>query len=125
AVKAAVPAATLRGSSLHVGRRGFVTLRISCPVGASRCEGTVRLRSPGAVVSERGAGASVLTLASGRFSVAGGRVTTVRLRLTARARALLAKRGHLKVRVLILAHDSTGQSHSGRATATLHAFRRR
>jgi hypothetical protein len=125
AAKAAVPAATLRGSSLHVGRRGSVTVRISCPPGASRCEGTVRLRTLTAVIARPGAHASLLTLASGRFTVAGGHVTTVRLRLSARARALLASRGRLRVRVVILAHDPAGASHAAHATATLYAFRRR
>ena len=125
AVKAAVPAATLRGSSLRAGRRGFVTVGIGCPAGETSCEGTVRLRTLSAVLARPGAHASVLTLASGRFKVAGGRVAAVRLRLTARARALLASRGRLRVRVVILAHDPAGASHASHATATLHAFRRR
>ena len=125
AVKAAVPAAVLRGSSLRAGRRGFVLVRIACPAGETRCEGVVRLRTLSAGIGGSGASARVLTLASGRFTVAGGRVTALRLRLTRRARVLLARRGHLRVRVLILAHDPAGASHTGHVTATLHAFRRR
>ena len=124
AVKAAVPAAALRGSSLRAGRRGFVLVRIACPAGETRCEGVVRLRTLSAGIGGSGASA-VLTLASARFTVAGGRVTALRLRLTPRARVLLARRGRLRVRVLILAHDPAGASHTGHVTATLHAFRRR
>jgi hypothetical protein len=124
AVKAAVPAATLRASHLQAGRRGFVTVKIACPAGESSCEGTVSLRTLSAVIAGSGARASVLTLASGRFKVAGGRVVAVRLRLTARGRTLLARRGTLRVRVLILAHDPAGARHTSHAAATLRAFRR-
>ena len=125
AVQAVVPAAALRGKSLHAGRAGFVTVKVACPAGVSRCEGKVVLRTLSAVIAAPGARASVLTLAGGRFKVAGGHVVSVRLRLKARARALLARRGTLRLRVVIAAHDPTGASHTTHATATLHAFRRR
>ena len=122
AVKAAVPNATLRGARLQAGRGGWLVLKIACPAGVSSCQGKVTVRTLSAVLAGQG---SVLTLAGGRFKVAGGHVGTVRLRLTARARSLLASRGSLRVRVTIVAHDPSGAGHTSHATATLHVLRRR
>ncbi|HXB14567.1 MAG TPA: S53 family peptidase [Solirubrobacteraceae bacterium] len=122
AEQAAVPDARLRGSSFQVSRSGAVTVRIACPAGERSCEGTVRIRTLSAVIGKNGA--RVLTLASGRFKVAGGRVVAVTLHLTRAARALLARRGRLRVRVVILARDPAGASHSSQATATLTLRRR-
>jgi hypothetical protein len=89
------------------------------------CEGAVSVRTLGAVIAGSGARASVLTLASGRFKVAGGRVVAVRLRLTRGGAALIARKGRVRVRVVIVAHDLAGAAHSSHATATLYAFKRR
>ncbi len=120
AVKAAVPNATLRGARLQAGRGGVLVLKIACPSGVTSCQGKVAIRTLSAVLAAHG---GVLTLAGGHFKVAGGHVGTVRLRLTARARSLLASRGSLRVRVTIVAHDPSGAGHTSHATATLHAFR--
>ena len=122
AEKAAVPDARLRGSLFQVSRSGVVSVRITCPAGERSCEGTIRIRTLSAVIGKNGA--RLLTLASARFKVAGGHVVAVTLRLTRTARALLARRGRLRVRVVILAHDPAGASHTSQATATL-ALRRR
>jgi hypothetical protein len=124
AEKAAVPNATLRGTRLHAGPGGSITVRVGCPAGERSCEGSVTVRTLSAVIAGPGARASVLTLASGRFRVAGGHVVAVRLRLTQKGRALLARRGSLRVRVVISAHDPAGASHMSHAAATLYAFRR-
>jgi hypothetical protein len=65
--------------------------------------------------------AAVLTLATGSFSVAGGRVTTVVLHVSARARALVARAHTLKVRATIIAHDPAGAKHTEQTVATLRA----
>ena len=115
-----VAAARLHGTRLQAGRGGLVTVKVGCPAGVSACTGTVTVRTLGAVVAGPGAHASVLTLATGRFKIAAGHVTGVRLRLTRRAAALLARRGKLRVRVLIATH---GASHSIHSAATLKAFK--
>jgi hypothetical protein len=125
AVRAAVPLVTLHGTHLQAGRGGFVTVKVGCPAGETVCEGAVSVRTLGAVIAGSGARASVLTLASGRFKVAGGRVVAVRLRLTRGAAALIARKGRVRVRVVIVAHDLAGAAHSSHATATLYAFKRR
>ena len=124
AEQAAVPAATLRGTRLQAARGGFVTAKVACPAGETICEGTVSLKTLGAVIAGPGARASVLLLASGRFKVAGGHVVTVRLHLSRRAAALLARKGKLRVRVLIVAHDPAGAAHSSHVAVTLYALKR-
>ena len=51
----------------------------------------------------------------------GGKVKTITLHLSAKARALLAKSHVLRIRVTIAAHDSAGASHVTQAIVTLRA----
>ena len=113
------PDATLTGTSLQAGANGTFTLKIGCPAGETSCKGTVTVQTAGAVAAS--AGARVLTLASAPFAVAGGQVTAVKLHLSARARALLARRRALRVRVRIAAHDAAGARHASQSLATLRA----
>jgi PKD repeat protein len=121
----AVPDAQLASTSLQVSAAGFVTLRISCPTGESTCAGSLVLRTLDAVLATRGhaarTGRSVLTLATGSFSVAGGESKTVTLRLSPRARALLARVRTLRARATLLAHDPLGASHTTQTIVTLRA----
>jgi hypothetical protein len=109
----------------------MVTVAVSCPAGESICAGTVTLRTLGPVsvsanahVSEKPK-ATILTLATGSFSVAGGRVTKVKLHLSARARALLASaHAHLlRARATIFARDTAGATHTAQATVTIRAHK--
>ena len=124
---APVPDAKLLSTSLHVSPTGSVTLRISCPAGETSCNGTVTLRTIAAVIAADGrvakTKASVLTLASGSFTVPGGAVRTVTLHLSAKARALLARVHTLRSRATLLAHDLQGASHTTQALVTLSALR--
>ena len=120
------PDATLAGASLSASPAGAVTLTVTCPAGESDCSGTVTLRTLGAV-SARAAGhkkgkkhrAAVLTLASGSFSVAGGKLQTVTLHLSAKARALLARSHVLRAQATLVAHDSSGATHTTQTVVTL------
>jgi hypothetical protein len=91
----------------------------------SRCFGTVSLRTLNAVRARAARTpkkkAAILSLATGSFSVAGGKVTTVVLHLSARARALLARAHSLKVRATIIAHDPSGAKHTEQTVVTLRA----
>lgn len=117
--KAVGPDAILAGTSLQVGANGSFTVKVSCPAGETSCKGTVTVQTAGAVVAS--ARARVLTLAIASFRVAGGKIVAVRLHLGAKARALLARRHRLRVRVKITAHDSAGARHTSQALATLRA----
>jgi PKD repeat protein len=121
-----VPAAGLVSTSLTVGITGTIGLDVTCPSGESSCTGTIVLRTLGVVVATTGRGvgakkhkASVLTLATGRFTVTGGHTKSIKLRLSAGARALLARFGRLRARATIAAHDPAGSSHTTQTTVTL------
>jgi hypothetical protein len=120
-----VPDAQLASTSLQVSRTGTVTLKISCPAGETSCSGTITLRTLSAVIAGDGHTArqkpSVLTLATGSFTVAGGKVQTVTLHLSVKARALLARTHTLRARATLLAHDLQGASHTTLTIVTLRA----
>ena len=117
-----VPDAVLAATSLTESASGAVAVKISCPATESSCAGTVTLRTSGAVVaSARKPRAAVLSLASGSFTVPGGKVKTITLHLSAKARALLAKSHSLRIRVTIVAHDPAGVTHTTQVVVTLHA----
>jgi PKD domain/Subtilase family len=119
----AVPDAELAYTALHVSPSGIVKLRVSCSIGESICSGTATLRTLGAVDAVRGRASkrkpTALTLAEGPFKVFGGGVRTVTLRLSAKARALLARVHSLRARATLLAHDPQGTSHTTRTLVTL------
>jgi PKD repeat protein len=119
--------ASLASSSVTVSASGTLALKVDCS-GQSSCRGTVTLRTLDAVSASNGKKKkkAVLTLASGSFSVAGGHMGTVTLRLSAAGRKLLASSHNtLRVRVTILGRDSTGATHQMQATITLHAAKPR
>lgn len=123
----AVPNAVLAKTSASVSSSGVVSLSVSCPAGESSCAGTVTLRTLTAVsaaVGGRAAKKAVLVLATGSFSVAGGKVKSVTLRLSAKAKKLLAKAHVLRARATIVAHDAAGASHTSQATVTLRAAKK-
>jgi hypothetical protein len=116
------PDAELASTTLTTSTAGAVSLVVSCPAGESSCAGIVTLRTLGAVSARKKKGrATVLTLASGSFTVAGGATQPVTLRLSGQARALLARLHVLRVIATIVAHDATGATHTTQATVTLHA----
>ena len=120
--KAPVPDAELASRSLRVSPSGAVSVEVACPTAESRCTGTVTLRTLNASAA-RGRSKkrkpAILILAVGSFSVTGGKVTTVRLHLTAAARALLARKHLLRARATIIAHDSTGATHTSQTSVTI------
>lgn len=116
------PEAKLASSSLKVSSAGAVTIKVSCPAGVSSCTGTVVLRTLGAVkASARLAKASILTLASGSFTVAGGQSKTITLHLSSKAKKLLAHSHSLRARATVVAHDPAGGAHTSVSTVTLRA----
>ncbi len=124
-----VPDARLASTSLAVSSAGTVGLDVTCPASESSCAGTVTLRTIGAVTAGAGGGphgqvkrkAAVLTLAASTFKLAGGRQQSVKLRLSAQARTLLARAKTLRARATIVAHDPAGMSHTTRVAVTLYA----
>ncbi len=116
------PVAELAVSTVSVGPSGALALKVTCPSGESSCTGTVTLRTLTAVsASTHKKKKAILTLASGSFSVVGGQVKVVSLHLSSAARALLAHVHVLRARATLLAHDTSGASHTTTVTVTLRA----
>jgi hypothetical protein len=123
----AVPDATLASNSTTVSASGSFTLKVSCPAGETSCAGTLTLKTLTAVVASTAHAAkgkkkaTILTLATGAFSVPGGQVKTVTLHLSSQARALLARTHSVTARVTIVAHDTAGATHATIVNVTLKA----
>jgi hypothetical protein len=126
------PAATVAGASLTVSSSGAVVVKVSCPTGVTSCTGTLTLRTLKAVVArvssraeQAKAKASILTLATGSFSVAGGQVKSITLHLSAAARKLLAHSHVLAARATVVAHDPEGTSNTAQSNVTLRPAKRK
>ncbi len=103
---------------------GDVSVKISCPAGESSCTGTVTLRTLNAVSASADAAKvkpAILALATGSFTVPGGEAKTVTLRLSAKARALLARLHTMRIRASIVARNPSGAIHASQTIATLRA----
>jgi hypothetical protein len=125
------PTATLVGTTVTVSRSGRFTVKIRCPSGVSVCRGTITVRTLKAVVARSGSGAragkpraAILRLATGRFSVPGGHVEAVPLRMGPRARRLLLRRRVLRARATVTMRGATGALQSSSARLTLRLARR-
>jgi hypothetical protein len=117
------PDATIADRSLLASLAGEVKVEVVCPRAVDICEGTVTVRTLDAVFALSAGGpngrAVVQTLASAPFTVAGGASKEVILRLSSKARALLARLHSVRVRVIVVAHDPAGGTHTGQAIITL------
>jgi PKD repeat protein len=126
---APVPNARLANDSLGASSTGKVPLEVTCPPGESSCTGTVTLSTLAATSSGAGAGhrskkkgkAISVKLASGTFTVAGGQERSVTLRLSAQARALLARTPMLLAQATIVARDPVGATHVSQTPVVLRA----
>ncbi|MDQ6811666.1 MAG: S8 family serine peptidase [Actinomycetota bacterium] len=113
----------LASRTLFVTSSGTVSVGLICPTG--RCAGTVRLwvlaaAGGGEIAHQPREGkARLVILAGGTFTGHSGRLTRVRLRLSARARALLARKGALAASATILARDPTGATRSSQTAVML------
>lgn len=117
---------SVASTSLVVATSGGVTVKLSCASGVQSCSGTVQLRTLSAVAASSHKGKkSVLTLAQGSFSIAGGHSKTVTLRLSGLARKLLSSSHALRARLIVDAHNASGNALSNQAIVTLHPAKRR
>jgi hypothetical protein len=124
------PGAQLASAALAASASGMISVKVSCPAGESSCAGTIILRTFTAVRAATGVRSeasklTILTLAESTFTVAGGRVGTVKLHLSTKARALLARTHVLRARATIVAHDPTGATHTAQTDVTIRAPKRK
>ena len=94
----------------------------------SSCAGTVTLKTLSAVAARSAHAAAkpkkaILTLATASFSISAGKVQVITLRLSTKARKLLAKMHTVRARVTIAAHDPKGAKHTTTAVVTLKAVK--
>jgi hypothetical protein len=123
---APAPDAELVNTTLAASAAGALTITVRCPAGESSCIGTITLRTLSAVSAGAGghqASKHILTLATGPFRIIGGRVATVKLRLSAGARSLLARSRVLRARAIIAAIYTTGAASATQTTVTIHALK--
>jgi hypothetical protein len=117
-----VPEAELLHRALAAGPKGLITVRVSCPAGETRCKGTVTLRTAGGrVPGQKQTLPANLILASGYFAVSGGRVSTIRLHVSARGAAMLARAHVLRARATLVSHDLAGAGHTTRTLVSVRA----
>jgi hypothetical protein len=125
----ASPDVTIAGTALTVTGTGGFSLKLSCPAGATQCAGTVTVKTITAVAasSARTAKAkkAILTLASGSFTIAGGKLKVLSLHLSAKARALLSKLHTVRARLTVVAHNPQGTSHTMISVLTLKAAKKK
>jgi hypothetical protein len=127
----AVPDVDLVSASLRESSSGTVNVTVRCPVDESACTGTVTLRTLRSVTvssatanRSKNSKATVLTLATGSFKVAGGKLSTIRLHLSRAARTLLAHTHLLYARGTVFARDQAGATHTAQTPVTIRAYRR-
>jgi hypothetical protein len=118
--------ATIVGTTLQASASGAVSIKIRCAAGSS-CTGTVTLRTIHAVTAELAGAAkakpAILTLAAASFTVPGGRVKTITLHLSAKARALLLRSHPLRLWARLVLHNAAGANHTEQTIVTLRAPR--
>ena len=124
-VKETLPDATLAKTSLTAGPEGTLSVEVSCPAGTISCTGTITLKtldaiSAGAVHEAKKRKAKILALAVSSFKATGGHMTMVKLRLSPKARALLARKV-LRVQAIIVARDPAGATHTTLTILTIRA----
>ena len=112
--------AVLSGRTLLVHSDGGLSVTVRCPATNLHCQGSVRLQTLGARSGRRSA-KRVLTLAAASFVAAHRSVVTVRMRLSAAARGLLAHAGHLRARAIVVTGVVTGSPPRWQTIVTLRA----
>ncbi len=107
AVEPRGPAAALVGSGALAVSASGLALKLRCASWAHVCKGTILLRTLKAVRAHDRL--AILTLATGRFTIAAGRLSTVRLRLGPRARHLLSQHKRLRARLTVSVLTNSGR----------------
>ena len=126
---APVPDAEFVTPKLTAGSTGLLVAKISCPGDETTCAGAVTLKTATAVLlstsvhSTTKPKATVLVVARGTFSVAGGQTAAIRLRLSTAARTLLVRAHLLRARATLAAHDPAGATHTSQTLLTISAAR--
>jgi hypothetical protein len=93
--------------SVQVSKAGWATLKVTCPAGETRCKVVMRLKLGGKTVAQK------------TVTILGGKTMNVSLKLSASARAKLAKHKSLKVIASGTATDAAGNVKTTSISITL------
>jgi hypothetical protein len=102
------PVFSILKQTLIADSRGRVKFKLRCTEN-TRCIGTISLQTARPVIAKKRK-ARRLKLASKRFNVAGGKTSTVTLKLSRKARKLLARKHSLKVTATVTGKDTIGNA---------------
>lgn len=91
----------------RVNRRGRLAIRLTCPADEQSCTGSLVIRL---------AGKKKTRLGSATFTVAGGRVIALKVKLTRKGRALLRKRHRLRAVLTLTAADAASNTQTQKKT---------
>jgi streptogramin lyase len=123
------PRMAVAGRKLTLTRSGKVKLSLKCPLAETLgCHGSVTLQTAAKVAAGSGAEAAArkrLRLGKARFRIRGGQTRTVTVRIARRGRALVRRKGSLRVRVLVAGIDKTGNKRQIAKRMTVRAAVRR
>jgi hypothetical protein len=114
--------AHLASAAVKASSSGAVELRVACAAGGSNCAGTLTLKTLAAIGANRGDGPAAkaaLTLGSASFSIVAGKTAIVRVHLSAKARALLARKHSLRVSAAIVLRVASGRAHAATTAITI------
>ncbi len=119
------PAIAIVGRSLTATATGNVGVTLRCPVERTSCGGTITLETLARAVGDPAGKpkGSSSTLASGAFKIAEGHTTTIRLRLSARARKLIARARVLHARAAVVALNPAGLARTTQTLVTIRPAR--
>jgi hypothetical protein len=123
---APVPVAQLGGSALRVSRSGKLRMRLMCPAGVNACAGTVLLRVHRRAPAAAGHGhSSPEALFAAAFSIPGGQVSAIVLRLDPAAVGALERAHSERALATIDSDVPPGGSHTVASVVTLQLGSRR
>lgn len=112
---------------VKVGRNRIVAVRLRCPATETRCRGKLTLKTANRVqvrpLAATEAGKRKLVLGHKKFSLAGGRTATVKVRLSKKNYRLIAGLKKVRVRGTVTARDAAGNKRTTVRTITLKAPR--
>jgi hypothetical protein len=120
------PDAVLVGTSFVAAPSGVVTAPLNCPPTATSCIGTITLTSLASGNGHaRAAAPARVVLAKASFTIAGGRTARVRLRLSRKARRILARTRVLHARSTVVGSGEAAASRLPATVITIRAPKRR
>ncbi len=102
---------------LTVDRRGRVKIKLRCTEN-TRCIGTLALTTAKPVIARKRK-AKRLRLGSAHFNVAGNKTSTITLKLSRRARKLLARKHSLRLVETVSGRDTAGNAAKAKRTVTV------